>query len=101
MDCATFQDDPALAVTVCPASRATQWSELVVCSSRIAGVAHVALEAGVRSQRAIGDLADRVDLGLGVVGVLGEALHQKGGDAPVLDVAEDRPERSGRTRAAW
>ena len=35
MDCATFQDDPALAVTVCPASRATQWSELVVCSSRI------------------------------------------------------------------
>ena len=37
-------------------------------------VTHVALEAGMPGQRAVGDLAMRVDVGLCVIGVLGEAL---------------------------
>src|ERR1700677_1299216 len=60
------------------------------------GVAHVALKAGVRCKRAVDELALRVDLGLGVIGVLGESLDKDGGEAAVLDVAEDGAERPGR-----
>jgi hypothetical protein len=38
----------------------------------------------------------RVDLGFGVIGLLGKPLHEKGGDAAVLDVAEDVAGRPGR-----
>ena len=92
----TFQLWPPLTVTVWPLSRAAQWSELVVCSSRMLGVADVALEAGVRGQRAIDDLALRVDGCLGVVGVLGKPLLQKRGHASVLGAAQQCPERPCR-----
>src|SRR5208337_1169824 len=59
-----------------------------------AGVADVALEAGVRGQRAVDDLALRVDLRLGVIGVLGKALLEKRGHASVLGAPQQGPERS-------
>ena len=61
-----------------------------------ARVSYVALEAGVRSQRAIDDLALRVDGCLGVIGVLGKALLQQRGHASVLGAAQQGPERPCR-----
>src|SRR5208283_5214850 len=60
-----------------------------------AGVSNVALEAGVRRQRAVDDLALRVDLRLGVIGVLGKALLEKRSHASILGAAEQGPERPG------
>src|SRR5208337_5329567 len=61
-----------------------------------AGVADVALEAGVRGQRAVDDLALRVNGGLGVIGVLGKALLEKRGHASVLGAPQQGPERPSR-----